>query len=145
MSSERNADPAASGGGRPVTLNPPGWPEPRGYANGMSATGRIVMTGGVVGWDVTGQFPADFAGQARQCFENIAAILKAGGATPGHIVRLTWYVTDIEEYQANLRPLGSAYREVFGRHFPAMAVVQVVRLVEKAAKIEIEATAVIGE
>jgi enamine deaminase RidA (YjgF/YER057c/UK114 family) len=132
-------------GGRPVTLNPPGWPEPRGYANGMSATGRIVVTGGVVGWDVAGQFPDDFAGQARQCFENIAAILAAGGATPGHIVRLTWYVTDIEEYQANLRPLGAAYRDVFGRHFPAMAVVQVVRLVEKAAKIEIEATAVIGE
>jgi enamine deaminase RidA (YjgF/YER057c/UK114 family) len=145
MSQERNAVPAASGGKRPVTLNPPGWPEPRGYANGMAATGRILVTGGVVGWDTEGRFPADFAGQARLCFENIAAILAAGGADPGHIVRLTWYVTDIEEYQANLKPLGAAYREVFGRHFPAMAVVQVVRLVEKAAKIEIEATAVVAD
>lgn len=130
---------------RPVTLNPKGWPVPRGYANGMAAKGRIIVTGGVVGWDVTGTFADGFAAQARQCFENIRAILAEGGAAPHHIVRLTWYVTDVEEYSANLRPLGQAYREIFGQHYPAMAVVQVVRLVEKAAKIEIEATAVVAE
>jgi enamine deaminase RidA (YjgF/YER057c/UK114 family) len=88
--------------GRPVTLNPQGWPVPRGYANGMSARGRLVVTGGVVGWDVAGVFPAEFVDQARQCFENIRAILAEGGAEPHHVVRLTWYVTDVEEYQANL-------------------------------------------
>lgn len=130
---------------RPVTLNPKGWPVPRGYANGMAAKGRFIVTGGVVGWDVMGNFADGFAAQARQCFENIRAILAEGGAEPHHIVRLTWYVTDVEEYSANLRPLGQAYREIFGQHYPAMAVVQVVRLVEKAAKIEIEATAVVAE
>ena len=130
---------------RPVTLNPKGWLVPRGYSNGMSAKGRVVVTGGVVGWDLMGKFPEDFASQARQCFENIAAILDAGGAKPHHIVRLTWYVTDIEEYLAYLKPLGQGYRDTFGQHYPAMAVVQVVRLVEKAAKIEIEATAVVAD
>ena len=137
--------PIADDEARPVTLNPKGWPVPRGYANGMTARGRIIVTGGVVGWDVMGNFAGDFAAQARQCFSNIAAILAEGGARPHHIVRLTWYVTDIEEYSANLRPLGLAYREIFGQHYPAMAVVQVVRLVEKAAKIEIEATAVLPD
>lgn len=137
--------PLADEDERPVTLNPKGWPAPRGYANGMSARGRIIVTGGVVGWDVMGNFADGFAAQARQCFENIRAILAEGGASPDHIVRLTWYVTDVEEYQANLRPLGQAYREIFGQHYPAMAVVQVVRLVERAAKIEIEATAVVAE
>lgn len=137
--------PIADDDARPVTLNPKGWPVPRGYANGMTARGRIVVTGGVVGWDVMGNFPPDFAAQARQCFSNIAAILAEGGARPHHIVRLTWYVTDIAEYSANLRPLGLAYREIFGQHYPAMAVVQVVRLVEKAAKIEIEATAILPD
>ena len=137
--------PLADEGTRPVTLNPKGWPVPRGYANGMTARGRIVVTGGVVGWDVTGTFPEGFAAQARQCFSNIAAILAEGGARPHHVVRLTWYVTDIDDYAANLRPLGQAYREIFGQHYPAMAVVQVVRLVEKAALIEIEATAIVPE
>ncbi|QCI66424.1 RidA family protein [Phreatobacter stygius] len=137
--------PLADEDERPVTLNPKGWPEPRGYANGMSAKGRLIVTGGVVGWDVMGNFKPDFAAQARQCFENIRAILAEGGASPHHVVRLTWYVTDVEEYLAHLRPLGQAYREIFGQHYPAMAVVQVVRLVEKAAKIEIEATAVVAE
>ena len=137
--------PLADDEARPVTLNPKGWPVPRGYANGMTARGRIVVTGGVVGWDVMGNFPEGFAAQARQCFSNIAAILAEGGARPHHIVRLTWYVTDIDDYAANLRPLGQAYREVFGQHYPAMAVVQVVRLVEKAALIEIEATAILPE
>jgi enamine deaminase RidA (YjgF/YER057c/UK114 family) len=137
--------PLADEDERPVTLNPKGWPVPRGYANGMAAKGRVIVTGGVVGWDVMGNFADGFAAQARQCFENIRAILGEGGASPHHIVRLTWYVTDVEEYAANLRPLGLAYREIFGQHYPAMAVVQVVRLVEKAAKIEIEATAVVAE
>lgn len=127
----------------PVTLLPEGWPVPRGYANGMTAKGRIVVTGGVVGWDQQGVFAPDFMGQLRQTLINIVAILSAGGATPQHLVRLTWYVTDIEEYLADLKALGRVYRETIGPHYPAMAVVQVVRLVEKQAKIEIEATAIL--
>ena len=132
-----------SGHRGPVVLQPAGWPTPRGYANGMAAEGRIVVTGGVVGWDEAGRFPDGFAAQARQAFENIRAILAEGGAEPRHLVRLTWYVVDIEEYLSHLRELGRAYREVFGTHYPAMALVQVVRLVEKAARLEIEATAVV--
>ncbi len=127
----------------PEVLNPKHWPTPKGYANGMMAEGRIVVTGGVVGWDENGAFPDSFVAQARQIFENIKAILAEGGAEPRHLVRLTWYVVDIEEYLTHLRDLGRAYRDVFGTHYPAMALVQVVRLVEKAARIEIEATAVL--
>ena len=126
-------------------LLPPGWPRPKGYSNGISATGRLIVTGGVVGWDVMGNFPETFAGQARQTFSNILKILGEGGAGPEHLVRLTWYVTDLDEYRASLRDLGRAYRETIGTYYPAMAVVQVVGLVEKAAKIEVEATAVIPE
>lgn len=129
--------------GRPTVLQPPGWPKPRGYSNGMMAEGRVVVTGGVVGWDQDGNFPASFADQARQTFSNIRAILREGGAEPHHIVRLTWYVTDVEEYLASGKDLGRAYRDVIGSHYPAMAVVQVVRLVELKAKVEIEATAVV--
>ena len=129
---------------RPVQLQPYGWPKPRGYANGMSAEGRIVVTGGVVGWDVMGDFPEGFAAQAAQCFSNIRAILAEGGAEPSHLVRLTWYVVDVEEYLANAKEIGRSYREIFGPHYPAMAVVQVVRLVEAQARIEIEATAVVA-
>jgi enamine deaminase RidA (YjgF/YER057c/UK114 family) len=132
-----------AGNDRPVVLQPQGWPTPRGYANGMMADGRIVVTGGVVGWDVMGNFPDGFAAQARQTLANIRAILAEGGAEPHHLVRLTWYVLDIEEYTASLKELGRAYREIIGAHYPAMAVVQVVRLVEKAARVEIEATAVV--
>ncbi len=128
---------------RPSVLQPEGWPAPKGYANGMAAEGRIVVTGGVVGWDLNGVFPDDFLGQVRQTFANIVAILREGGAGPEHLVRLTWYVVDVEEYLADLRGLGRVYREVIGAHYPAMAVVQVVRLVEKAARVEIEATAVV--
>ena len=128
---------------RPTVLQPPGWPEPKGYANGMLADGRILVTGGIVGWDERGVFPEGFVAQARQTLENIKAILHAGGAEPHHLVRLTWYVVDIEEYLANLRDLGRAYREVLGTHYPAMALVQVVRLVERQARVEIEATAVL--
>ncbi len=129
--------------GRPTILQPPGWPKPRGYSNGMMAEGRVVVTGGVVGWDTDGKFPEGFADQARQTFSNIRAILAEGGAEPHHIVRLTWYVTDVEEYLAAGKDLGRAYRETIGSHYPAMAVVQVVRLVEREAKLEIEATAVV--
>jgi enamine deaminase RidA (YjgF/YER057c/UK114 family) len=127
----------------PEVLHPKHWPVPKGYANGMMADGRILVTGGIVGWDETGAFPDGFVAQARRTFENICAILAEGGAGPRHIVRLTWYVVDIEEYLANLRDLGRAYREVFGTHYPAMALIQVVRLVEKEARLEIEATAVV--
>jgi enamine deaminase RidA (YjgF/YER057c/UK114 family) len=125
-------------------LHPPGWPRAKGYANGMVAEGRVVVTGGVVGWDVEGRFPDTFVGQARQVFANILAILREAGAGPEHLVRLTWYVTDVDEYLADPKGLGAAYRDSFGRNFPAMAVVQVVRLVERAAKLEIEATAVLA-
>ncbi|QDW42104.1 RidA family protein [Bradyrhizobium sp. KBS0727] len=116
---------------------------PKGYANGMAADGRLVVTGGVIGWDTEGHLAADFVAQVRQALSNIAAILAEGGAGPEHLVRLTWYVVDIEEYLASLKTLGRVYREIFGTHYPAMALVQVVRLVEKAARVEIEATAVV--
>ena len=127
----------------PVVLQPSGWPAPKGYANGMAADGRLVVTGGVIGWDAQGHLEPDFVAQVRQTLSNISAILAEGGARPEHLVRLTWYVVDIEEYLANLKILGRVYREIFGAHYPAMALVQVVRLVEKAARVEIEATAVV--
>ena len=126
----------------PQVLQPSGWPLPKGYANGMAADGRLVVTGGVIGWDTAGHLPADFCAQVQQVLSNIAAILHEGGAKPEHLVRLTWYVVDMEQYLANLKALGRIYRETFGTHYPAMALVQVVRLVEKAALVEIEATAV---
>ena len=124
-------------------LQPSGWPMPKGYANGMAAHGRIVVTGGVIGWDRQERLANGFVAQVRQTLDNIAAILAEGDARPEHLVRLTWYVVDIEEYLANLKELGRIYREIFGTHYPAMALVQVVRLVEKAARVEIEATAVV--
>ena len=129
----------------PRALLPQGWPRPSGYANGMTAKGRVVVTGGIVGWDAMGNFADGFAAQARLAFSNILRILAEGGAGPEHLVRLTWYVVDLDEYRANLRELGRAYRETIGTYFPAMAVVQVAGLVEKAARIEIEATAVVPE
>jgi enamine deaminase RidA (YjgF/YER057c/UK114 family) len=140
-----NAPPLATAHQRPTVLQPQGWPTPRGYANGMLAQGRILVTGGVIGWDATGKFPDGFVAQTRQVLSNIRAILAEGGAEPHHLVRLTWYVLDIDEYVASLRELGRAYREAIGAHYPAMAVVQVVRLVEKAARVEIEATAVVPQ
>jgi enamine deaminase RidA (YjgF/YER057c/UK114 family) len=137
-------------GGEPVTIHdtllPPGWPRPKGYANGVAASGRLVVTGGVVGWDAEERFvAADLGGQFRQVLVNTLAILAEAGAGPEHVVRMTWYVTDIEGYKAALPAIGAAYRELMGRNFPAMAVVQVVRLVEAAALIEIETTAVVPE
>ncbi|MBX3534996.1 MAG: RidA family protein [Xanthobacteraceae bacterium] len=129
----------------PVALRPKGWPQPKGYSDGMSAQGRVVVTGGVVGWDEHGKFATGLAAQTKQTLQNIVAIVAEAGAEPRHIVRLTWYVTDIENYLGLQGEIGSAYREVMGKHFPAMAVVQVVRLVEKDALVEIEATAVLPE
>ena len=137
------ATPPADGNERPTVLQPKGWPMPKGYANGMMAEGRVLVTGGVVGWDLMGNFPEGFVAQTRQALLNIRAILAEGGAEPHHLVRLTWYVVDIDEYLGSLRAVGAAYGEVFGAHYPAMALVQVVRLVEKKARVEIEATAVL--
>jgi enamine deaminase RidA (YjgF/YER057c/UK114 family) len=124
-------------------LQPSGWPMPKGYANGISAEGRIVVTGGVIGWNADEKLAVGFVAQVRQALENIAAILAEGDARPEHLVRLTWYVVDMDEYLGNLKDIGKFYREIFGSHYPAMALVQVVRLVEKAARVEIEATAVV--
>ena len=137
-----NPEPELSAPG-PQVLQPSGWPMPKGYANGMAADGRIVVTGGVIGWDIHGRLPEDFVAQVRQTLANISAILAEGGARPQHLVRLTWYVVDIEEYLANLKALGQVYRDIFGAHYPAMALVQVVRLVEQTARVEIEATAIV--
>src|ERR1700761_8522750 len=124
-------------------LQPSGWPAPKGYANGMAADGRIVVTGGGIGWGHRNELANGFVGQAPQTLTNIASILAAGEARPEHLVRLTWYVVDMDEYLSNLKELGRIYREIFGTHYPAMALVQVVRLVEVAARVEIEATGVV--
>ncbi|HEV2556310.1 MAG TPA: RidA family protein [Bosea sp. (in: a-proteobacteria)] len=123
---------------------PEGWPLPRGYANGMVAEGRVLVTGGLVGWDENGVFAQGFLPQLERTFLNIKAVVEAGGGRIEDIVRMTWYVTDMEAYRGSLRELGPVYRGVLGRHFPAMAVVQVVSLVEPEALVEIEATAVIA-
>lgn len=125
------------------TLLPPGWPRPRGYANGIAATGRMVFTGGVVGWDAEERFPDGFAAQFEQCLVNTLAILAEADAGPEHVVRMTWYVTDRDAYLAALAEVGRIYRAHMGRNYPAMAVVQVVALVEAAALLEIETTAVV--
>ncbi|MGO9360401.1 MAG: RidA family protein [Xanthobacteraceae bacterium] len=128
---------------RPTSLQPGGWPRPKGYANGMMGEGRLVLTGGVVGWDTAGVFPQGFVDQVRQTLQNIVAILAEGGAAPDNLMRLTWYVVDMDEYVSNLKAIGEVYRDVIGAHYPTMALVQVVRLVEPAARVEIEATAVV--
>jgi len=125
-------------------LQPKGWKQPKGYANGVAAEGRMVFTGGMIGWNAEEVFESkDFAGQAEQTLRNIVAVLAEAGARPDHIVRMTWYVTDKQAYLARQRELGAAYKRVIGSHFPAMALVQVVALVEDDAKVEIEATAVV--
>jgi enamine deaminase RidA (YjgF/YER057c/UK114 family) len=127
------------------TLLPAGWAKPKGYANGVAAQGTVVAVGGQVGWNpATSAFETDdFVGQVRQVLQNIVAVLAEAGAGPQHLVRLTWYVTDKHEYLARLAEVGAAYRDVLGRNFPAMALVQVTALLEDRAKVEIEATAVI--
>ena len=124
-------------------LHPPGWPRPKGFANGIRARGDLLFVGGMVGWDVKGHFPSDFIAQVRLALTNIVAVLAEGGAEPVHIVRMTWYVRDMDEYLAAKAELGPAYRAVMGDHFPAMALVAVTRLVEPEARVEIEATAVL--
>jgi enamine deaminase RidA (YjgF/YER057c/UK114 family) len=127
-------------------LQPKGWKPAIGYSNGVAARGRMIFTGGMIGWNGDCEFETDdFVGQVAQALRNIVAVLAEGGAGPEHIVRLTWYVTSKQEYLADLRGLGRAYKEIIGRHYPAMALVQVVALVEDRAKVEIEATAVIPD
>ncbi len=127
-----------------TTLLPPGWPRPRGYANGIAAQGRLVFTGGIIGWDEQERLvSSDLAGQFAQVLRNTLAILAEAGAGPEHVVRMTWYVTDLAEYRASLPAIGAAYREIMGKNYPGMAVVEVSALVEPHARIEIETTAVV--
>ena len=123
-------------------LQPAGWPRPKGYSNGIAATGETIFVGGQIGWDETGAFADGLAAQVERTLANIVAVLAEAGAGPADITRLTWYLVDIEDYLAHQAEIGAAYRRVIGRHFPVMAVVQVVRLVERQARVEIEATAV---
>jgi len=124
-------------------LQPPGWPAPRGYVNGVSASGRLVFTGGLVGWDTAGVFADGMAAQVGRALENTLAVLAEADAGPEHIVRMTWYVKGVEAYAAALPGIGEAWRALMGRAFPPMAVVEVVRLVEPEALVEIETTAVV--
>jgi len=127
-------------------LQPATWPRPKGYSNGVTARGRMVFVAGMIGWDAEGRFPAaDLVGQVRQALRNVRAVLDEAGARPEHIVRMTWYVVDKREYLAGGKALGMAYREIIGRHFPAMTAVEVRALMEDAARVEIEATAVIPD
>ena len=127
-------------------LQPPGWDRARGYSNGIAASGRQVFVSGMIGWDGQGQFHTDaFAGQVRQALQNVVAVLAEAGAKPEHIVRMTWYVMDKKEYLAAHKEVGLAYREIIGRHFPAMTAVQVAGLMEDRARVEIEVTAVIPQ
>ena len=127
-------------------LHPKHWKPARGYANGVAATGRMVFTGGLIGWNAQCEFETDdFVGQVAQALRSIVEVLAEAGARPEHLVRLTWYVTDKAEYLGNLKALGAVYKDIIGRHYPAMALVQVVALVEDRAKVEIEATAVIPQ
>jgi enamine deaminase RidA (YjgF/YER057c/UK114 family) len=125
-------------------LQPPEWARPRGYSNGVAASGRMVFVSGMIGWDGEGVFHTDdFAGQVRQALLNIVAVLKEAGGRPEHIARMTWYVVDKQEYVAAYKDIGAAYREIIGNHYPAMTAVQVSALVEDRARVEIEVTAVV--
>ena len=127
-------------------LQPPGWPRPKGYSNGMAAHGRILVTAGVVGWNEEERFTSDrLADQFAQALRNIVAILACDGVEASRIARLTCYVTSIDEYLESAKEIGAAWNAIMGKHYPAMALVEVVRLVERQAKIEIEATAVVPE
>jgi len=130
----------------PRVILPAGWPQPKGYANGVSARGRMVFVAGMIGWDAQGAFHSDdFAAQARQALENVVAVLREAGARPEQIVRMTWYVTDKREYLAAARDVGRAYRELIGAYNAAMTAVEVKSLLEDRAKVEIEATAVVPD
>jgi enamine deaminase RidA (YjgF/YER057c/UK114 family) len=124
-------------------LQPPGWPRARGYSNGIAARGRTVVVSGMIGWDADCRFQTDdFAGQVRQALQNIVAVLAQADAKPEHIVRMTWYVVDKQEYLDAYKEIGDAYREIIGRHYPTMTAVQVVALIEDRARVEIEVTAI---
>lgn len=125
-------------------LHPKTWKAARGYANGVAAEGRMIFTSGLIGWNADQEFETDdFVAQVANTLRSIVEVLAEGGARPEHLVRLTWYVTDKREYLSRLRELGAVYKEIIGRHYPAMALVQVAALVEDRAKVEIEATAVV--
>lgn len=127
-------------------LQPEGWMRPRGYSNGIAASGRTVCVSGMIGWDARGQFHTDdFAGQVRQALQNVVDVLAEANARPEHIVRMTWYVTDKKEYIAAYKEIGIAYRELIGQHYPTMTAVQVTALIEDRAKVEIEVTAIVPE
>lgn len=127
-------------------LQPPGWAQPKGYANGIAARGTLVFVGGQVGWNAAQQFESDdFVAQAAQALRNVVAVLAEAGGRPEHIARMTWYVLDKREYLASYRALGAVYREIIGRHFPAMTAIEVTALMEDRARVEIEATAVIPD
>ena len=127
-------------------LQPPGWAPAKGYANGVAARGTLVFVGGQIGWNAQQQFETDdFIEQTRQTLHNVVAVLKEAGAGPEHMVRMTWYVIDRVEYNARLKELGGVYREVIGKHFPAMTCVEVAALMEARAKVEIEVTAVVPD
>jgi enamine deaminase RidA (YjgF/YER057c/UK114 family) len=129
-----------------TVLQPEGWAKPVGYANGIAARGRLVFVGGQVGWNSQCKFETDdLVGQVRQTLQNIVAVLAEAGAQPQHITSMTWYLTDKADYLARLKDIGKVYRELIGRHFPAMAAVQVVALIEDRAKVEIQATAVVPD
>jgi enamine deaminase RidA (YjgF/YER057c/UK114 family) len=130
----------------PQVILPPGWPRPKGYANGVAASGKMLFIAGMIGWDAHGRFESDdFAVQARQALQNIADVLREAGGKPEHIVRMTWYVTDKREYLAAAREVGQAFREIIGSYNAAMTAVEVKALIEDRAKVEIEATAVLPE
>jgi enamine deaminase RidA (YjgF/YER057c/UK114 family) len=127
-------------------LQPPGWPRPIGYANGVAARGRMIFVSGQIGWSAEGRFEAlDLAGQVRQALENVIAVLREGGAGPSDVTSMTWYVVDRKNYIAEQKKIGEAYRATMGRHFPAMAVVEVSGLVEDQALVEIQAVAMASE
>ncbi len=127
-------------------LQPPNWPRAKGYSNGIVASGRTVYLAGIVGWNENEEFETeDFAGQCRQIFQNIVDILKEADAKPEHIVRMTWFIGNKDEYLASLKGIGEAYRDIIGRHFPVMAVIEVSDFIEDGAKLEIQATAVIPD
>lgn len=127
-------------------LQPPGWAPPKGYSNGVSVRGRQIFLAGQIGWNESQQIvSSDFAAQVRQALHNVVALLAQAGAGPEHIVRLTWFVTSLDEYRGSVKQIGAAYREVIGRHFPPMSVIGIAGLVEREAKVEIEATAVVPE
>lgn len=127
-------------------VEPAGWPRPQGYSNGVAAQGRLLFVAGQIGWDENYRFASDdLIEQVRQALKNTLAVLAAGGAKPEHVVRMTWYITDKREYLRRTREFGAAYREAMGKHFPAMAMVEVAALIEDRAKVEVETTAVITD